>query len=76
MANKLDLLGRSEPDDKWFLLSNGDPVPDETSQGILQALNDELSKANKNNTLSISECIRKAYVVGLIYSFIKKIPDQ
>ncbi|CAG9566346.1 unnamed protein product [Danaus chrysippus] len=72
MANKLDLLGRSQPDNKWFLLSNGDPVPDENSVGILQALNDELSKANKSNTLSISECIRKAAKTN---SVLKKDPS-
>ncbi|XP_026727657.1 peroxisomal N(1)-acetyl-spermine/spermidine oxidase-like [Trichoplusia ni] len=60
LANPLGLLGRPEPDTNWFLLSNGDQVPEENALGILKALDTEIEKADKYGKQSISECIRNA----------------
>ncbi|XP_046966516.1 spermine oxidase-like isoform X1 [Vanessa cardui] len=60
LANPLGLLGRPKPDEKYFVLSNGNLLPIEAGEGIVQALNDELATANKNTKGSISACIRNA----------------
>ncbi|CAH0725070.1 unnamed protein product, partial [Brenthis ino] len=60
LANPLDLLGRPAPDNKYFVLSNGELLSNETSENIIQSLNDAVGKADKNSGKSISECVRDA----------------
>ncbi|XP_034833470.1 spermine oxidase-like isoform X2 [Maniola hyperantus] len=60
MVNPLGLLGRPKPDHKYFLLSNGELVSTETGEKLLQTLGEEVGKADKNNSKSISECVRNA----------------
>ncbi|XP_041980419.1 spermine oxidase-like isoform X2 [Aricia agestis] len=60
LANPLGLLGRPDPDNKWYLLSTGQLVANELSESILQAINDEVANAEKNNTESIKDCVRNA----------------
>lgn len=60
MANPLGLLAKPKPDHPYFLLSNGKLLSTETAQKILQTLDEEVKKANKNNSRSISECVRNA----------------
>lgn len=60
LANPLDLLGRPKPDNKYYVLSNGDLVPNGTSESILQSLNDIVAKTDKSTSKSISECVREA----------------
>ncbi|CAK1581256.1 unnamed protein product [Parnassius mnemosyne] len=60
LANPFGLLGKPNPDNKWFVLSNGDLLPEDKCDALLDALNQEIGKADKNNTKSISECVRSA----------------
>lgn len=60
ITNPLDLLGRPDPFENIYVLSNGDLVDREKGATITGALNDEVAKADKNNSNSISECVRKA----------------
>ncbi|CAG4934677.1 unnamed protein product [Colias eurytheme] len=60
IANPLGLLGRPKPDHKWYVLSNGELLRSDVSEGILTALDGEVAKANKNTKQSISDCVRKA----------------
>lgn len=60
LANPLDLLGKPEPDNKWYVLSNGQLVPSNVAESILNVLDDEVAKAEKYNTQSISETVRNA----------------
>ncbi|XP_075979918.1 spermine oxidase-like isoform X2 [Anticarsia gemmatalis] len=60
LANPLDLLGRPEPDNKWYVLSNGELVSAEKADTILAVIDDEVAKADKYSTQSISECVRNA----------------
>lgn len=60
LANPLDLLGRPKPDHKWFVQSNGDLVANELGEETQKTLGDAVAKADKNNTRSISECVREA----------------
>ncbi|XP_063539883.1 spermine oxidase-like [Cydia strobilella] len=60
LANPLGLLGRPEPDNKWFLLSNGDLVPNDKAEDIVVAFNEEVAKADKNSKKGIAECVRNA----------------
>ncbi|XP_039758714.1 spermine oxidase-like isoform X1 [Pararge aegeria] len=60
MANPLGLLAKPKPDHKYFLMSDGKLISNETGDKILQILDEEVGKAEKNNTRSISECVRNA----------------
>lgn len=60
LANPLDLLGRPQPDNKYYVLSNGELLPNEASESILQSLNDVVANADKNTKKSILECVRDA----------------
>ncbi|CAH2049553.1 unnamed protein product, partial [Iphiclides podalirius] len=61
LANPLGLLGRPDnPDNKWFVLSNGDLVEEGRAETLIDALNQEVGKAEKKNKKSISECVRAA----------------
>ncbi|XP_045450320.1 spermine oxidase-like [Melitaea cinxia] len=59
IANPLNLLSRSESDKKYFVLSNGTLLPQETGEEFVKALNDELTAADKSAG-SISGCVRNA----------------
>ncbi|XP_034833469.1 spermine oxidase-like isoform X1 [Maniola hyperantus] len=60
MANPLNLLARTKPDHKYYLLSNGDSISTETGEKLLQTLDEEVGKADKNNSKSISDYVRNA----------------
>ncbi|XP_045501362.1 peroxisomal N(1)-acetyl-spermine/spermidine oxidase-like isoform X1 [Colias croceus] len=60
LANPLGLLEHPQPDHKWYVLSNGELLRSDVSEGILTALDEEVAKADKNTKQSISECVRKA----------------
>ncbi|XP_073960120.1 spermine oxidase-like isoform X2 [Choristoneura fumiferana] len=60
LANPLGLLGRPERENKFFVLSNGDLVPTDTGEEILNAFNEEVGKADKNTTRGIDECVINA----------------
>lgn len=44
------------------MLSDGELVAADRAEEILTALDDEVEKADKYNTRTISECVRQAYV--------------
>ncbi|XP_045512132.1 spermine oxidase-like isoform X1 [Pieris brassicae] len=60
MANPLDLLGRPKPDNKMYVLSNGEILKSDLSESIIGALDEAVAKADKNTSQSVSECVRKA----------------
>ncbi|XP_068622533.1 spermine oxidase-like [Battus philenor] len=60
LANPLGLLGRPNPDNKWYVLSNGELLPEDKSEALMEALNQEVGKADKNSKKSIKECVRNA----------------
>ncbi|CAB3244120.1 unnamed protein product [Arctia plantaginis] len=60
LANPLGLLGRSEPLNTFYLLSDGELVAADKAEQILTALDDEVAKADKYNSRTISECVRQA----------------
>ncbi|XP_072938120.1 spermine oxidase-like isoform X2 [Epargyreus clarus] len=61
LANPLDLLGRpSGPDTAWYVKSNGDLVPNENIDAITKGISEEIAKADKANTRSLSDCVRNA----------------
>lgn len=60
LVNPLGLLGRPKPDHKWYILSNGEMVDDDKSEALVDALNQEVGKADKNSKKSIAECVRTA----------------
>ncbi|XP_059062083.1 spermine oxidase-like [Achroia grisella] len=60
LTNPLNLLGRPEPFENIYVLSNGNVLDTKKGATITEALNDEIAKADKNNTKSISDYIRKA----------------
>ncbi|KAM3958382.1 peroxisomal N(1)-acetyl-spermine/spermidine oxidase [Aphomia sociella] len=57
VANPLGLLERCAPFEQTFVLSSGD-LRNKEGNTIVQILDEEIAKADKNNTRSISECIR------------------
>lgn len=60
LAEPLGLLGRPDPHDSWYVLSNGDLAPDATCKEILANLDEEVCKSQKNNVQSISQFVRNA----------------
>lgn len=60
IANPLGLLGRSPPETNWYLLSNGELVPEDKAGEILKALDNELETADKRAHKSISQHVRSA----------------
>lgn len=72
IANPLNLLSRSESDKKYFILSNGTLLPQETGEEFVKALNDELAAADKSSAGSISGCVRNAAKTNQI---LKKDPE-
>lgn len=60
LANPLGLLGRPEPDNKFFVLSNGDLVPNDTGEAIANAFDEEVVKADKNTKRGIHEYVTNA----------------
>ncbi|CAB3244121.1 unnamed protein product [Arctia plantaginis] len=67
LANPLDLLGRPAPDNKFYLLSDGKTVAADIAEEILAALDDEVAKADKYNSRTISECVRQAQHTNEIF---------
>lgn len=70
IANPLNLLSRSESDKKYFILSNGTLLPQDTGEEFVKALNDELAAADKSSAGSISGCVRNASVLQSLLSII------
>ncbi|XP_012548870.1 spermine oxidase [Bombyx mori] len=60
LAEPLGLLGRPDPHDSWYVLSNGDLAPDATCKEILANIDEEVCKSHKNNVQSISQFVRNA----------------
>lgn len=60
IANPLDLLGRPDPSTSFYVLSNGDLVPESTSQDILKAIGDQVANGDKKGAQSILECAKSA----------------
>ncbi|XP_053612127.1 peroxisomal N(1)-acetyl-spermine/spermidine oxidase-like isoform X2 [Plodia interpunctella] len=61
LADPLGLIGRPEtPLKNIYVLSNGDILDTAKGVTLAQAIADEVYKADKDNTTSISECVRTA----------------
>ncbi|KAJ0175275.1 hypothetical protein K1T71_009416 [Dendrolimus kikuchii] len=60
LAEPLGLLGRPEPHTNVYVLSNGELADTDQTQEIIGIVEDVVYDADKNNTKSISECVRTA----------------
>ncbi|CAH0399573.1 unnamed protein product [Chilo suppressalis] len=60
IANPLNLLGRPEPEEHWYLLSNGGFAPDTVVKDMISAVAESVTEAKKEGTTSIAECVSQA----------------